>query len=158
MPIEHALKGHLLVAVATVRTGSCPPITEQPHGTRTSREKARTHPLRLAGLVANRTTERDLINEYTKNCPVPVLETFSPLEQLRVSRVEGKTLFEKAEEDFSCFEFVESYLNLADQLLVQPEGVVAHELNDRELFQTLSNLYLGNSNEDNTNALDFMMV
>ena len=122
------------------------------------REKARTHPLRLAGLVANRTTERDLINEYVKNCPIPVLETFSPLEQLRVSRVEGKTLFEKAEEDFSCFEFVESYLNLADQFLVQPEGVVANELNDRELFQTLSNLYLGNDNEESTNTLDFMMV
>ncbi len=122
------------------------------------REKARTHPLRLAGLVANRTTERDLINEYVKNCPIPVLETFPPLEELRVSRVEGKTLFEKAEEDFSCFEFVESYLNLADQLLTLPEGVVANELNDRELFQTLSNLYLGNTEEDTTNTLDFMMV
>ena len=55
-------------------------------------------------------------------------------------------------------EFVESYLNLADQFLVQPEGVVANELNDRELFQTLSNLYLGNDNEESTNTLDFMMV
>lgn len=122
------------------------------------REKARTHPLRLAGLVANRTTQRDLINEYVRKCPIPVLEVFSPLEQLRVSRVEGKTLFEKAKEDFSSFEFVESYLNLADQLLASPEGVVPHELNDRELFQTLSNLYLGKESEENQNTLDFMMV
>ena len=69
-----------------------------------------------------------------------------------------KTLFEKAEEDFSCFEFVESYLNLADQFLTKPEGVVPHELNDRELFQTLSSHYLDSDVEDNANNLDFMMV
>ena len=87
-----------------------------------------------------------------------MLETFPSLEQMRISRVEGKTLYEKAEEDFSCFEFVESYLNLADQFLVHPEGVIPHELNDRELFQTLSSLYLSNDNEENTNSLDFMLV
>nr|YP_009646461.1 ATP-binding subunit of protochlorophyllide reductase [Chloropicon maureeniae]QBX98172.1 ATP-binding subunit of protochlorophyllide reductase [Chloropicon maureeniae] len=122
------------------------------------REKARTHPLRLGGLIANRTVERDLIDNYVNICPVPVLEVFSPLEQLRVSRVEGKTLFEKAEEDFACFEFVESYLNLADQLLALPEGVVPQELSDRELFQTLSNSYLGEQSDSNQDALDFMMV
>ena len=34
------------------------------------------------------------------------------------------------------------YLNIADQLLSQPEGVVANELGDRELFTLLSDFYL----------------
>ncbi|KAH7287064.1 hypothetical protein KP509_32G035700, partial [Ceratopteris richardii] len=38
------------------------------------REKSNTHPLRLAGLVGNRTSERDLIDKYVESCPMPVLE------------------------------------------------------------------------------------
>ena len=38
------------------------------------REKARTHPLRLVGLVGNRTSKRDLIDKYVEACPMPVLE------------------------------------------------------------------------------------
>ena len=30
------------------------------------REKARTHPLRLAGLIGNRTAKRDLIDKYVE--------------------------------------------------------------------------------------------
>jgi light-independent protochlorophyllide reductase subunit L len=58
------------------------------------REKARTHPLRLAGLVANRTKNRDLIDKYVEACPMPILEIVPLIESIRVSRVKGKTLFE----------------------------------------------------------------
>ena len=34
------------------------------------------------------------------------------------------------------------YLNIADQLLARPEGVVANELGDRDLFTLLSDFYL----------------
>ena len=68
------------------------------------KEKARTHPLKLAGLIANRSIERDLIDQYTRSCPMPLLEVFEPFEDLRISRVQGKTLFEKAEENFDSFE------------------------------------------------------
>ena len=63
------------------------------------REKARTHPLRLAGLVGNRTSKRDLIQKYIESCPMPVLEVLPLIEDIRVSRVKGKTLFEMAESD-----------------------------------------------------------
>ena len=53
------------------------------------------------------------------------------------------------------------YLNIADQLLSQPEGVVPKELGDRELFSLLSDFYLNpqkNQNSASEEALDFMMV
>ena len=60
------------------------------------REKARTHPLRLAGLIGNRTNKRDLIDKYVEACPMPVLEVLPLIEEIRVSRVKGKTMFAEA--------------------------------------------------------------
>ena len=56
------------------------------------------------------------------------------------------------------------YLNIVDQLLSNPEGVVPQELGDRELFQLLSDFYLNSPTENNTNSesntenLDFLLV
>ena len=133
------------------------------------REKARTHPLRLAGLVGNRTSKRDLIDKYVEACPMPVLEVLPLIEDIRVSRVKGKTLFEMAcdihndnvKNGFAgwsnqpntqngnanssqiqyVWEACQYYLNIADQLLCKPEGVVPVEVPDRELFSLLSDFY-----------------
>jgi light-independent protochlorophyllide reductase subunit L len=111
------------------------------------REKARTHPLRLAGLIGNRTSKRDLIDKYVEACPMPVLEVLPLIEEIRISRVKGKTLFEmnnklesssNIENDYIC----SFYLNIADQLLTHPEGVIPRELSDKELFTLLSDFYL----------------
>jgi light-independent protochlorophyllide reductase subunit L len=153
------------------------------------REKARTHPLRLAGLIGNRTSKRDLIDKYVEACPMPVLEVLPLIEEIRISRVKGKTLFEMSAsaettaqwpntltptknevqafgaqsnissgqpnknnvfegtsgvqnllntQDYIC----NFYLNIADQLLTEPEGVIPRELSDKELFTLLSDFYL----------------
>lgn len=128
------------------------------------REKARTHPLRLAGLIGNRTSKRDLIDKYVEACPMPVLEVLPLIEEIRISRVKGKTLFEMStisrqkktnntsstsypivddpknlpNDDYIC----NFYLNIADQLLTEPEGVIPRELSDKELFTLLSDFYL----------------
>ncbi|MCO5562851.1 hypothetical protein L7F22_016487 [Adiantum nelumboides] len=49
------------------------------------REKSHTHPLRLAGLVGNRTSGRDLIDKYVEACPMPVLEgqTLADVDEIR---------------------------------------------------------------------------
>jgi len=97
------------------------------------REKARTHPLRLAGLIGNRTSKRDLINKYVDHVPMPVLEV-----------------------SYVC----DYYLNIADQILAKPEGVIPKESADRELFTLLSDFYL-NADKPKVNAeaeLDLMMV
>jgi light-independent protochlorophyllide reductase subunit L len=109
------------------------------------REKARTHPLRLAGLIGNRTRKRDLIEKYVENCPMPILEVLPLIEDIRVSRVKGKTLFEMAETEPSLGFVCDYFLNIADQLLTNPEGVLPKEAGDRELFALLSDFYLNSS-------------
>ena len=106
------------------------------------REKARTHPLRLAGLIGNRTIQRDLIDKFVEACPFPILELIPTIEDIRISRVKGKTLFEMAETEVSLNYLCDFYLNIADQLLARPEGVVPREVEDRELFRLLSDFYL----------------
>jgi light-independent protochlorophyllide reductase subunit L len=124
------------------------------------REKARTHPLRLAGLIGNRTIKRDLIDKYVEACPMPVLEVLPLIEDIRVSRVKGKTLFEMAESDSALNYICDFYLNIADQLLSHPEGVISVELNDRELFNLLSDFYLNGTNQSKNSSteLDFLIV
>lgn len=118
------------------------------------REKSRVHPLRLAGLIGNRTAKRDLIDKYVEACPMPVLEVLPLIEDIRVSRVKGKTLFEMAEGDSSLSYICDFYLNIADQLLTEPEGVVPRELSDRELFTLLTDFYLtgDTSKQNKTNS------
>nr|QGU93198.1 protochlorophyllide reductase ATP-binding subunit [Selaginella rossii] len=61
------------------------------------REKARTHPLRSAGSVGNRTSKRDLIDKYVEARPMPVSEAPPLIEHIRVSRVRGKASSETVE-------------------------------------------------------------
>jgi len=106
------------------------------------REKARTHPLRLAGLIGNRTNKRDLIDKYTSVVPMPVLEVLPLIDDIRISRVKGKTIFEMAEKAPHLQPVCDYYLNIADQILARPEGVVPQDAPDRELFNLLSDFYL----------------
>ncbi|NER21454.1 MAG: ferredoxin:protochlorophyllide reductase (ATP-dependent) iron-sulfur ATP-binding protein [Symploca sp. SIO1B1] len=125
------------------------------------REKARTHPLRLAGLIGNRTSKRDLIDKYIEAVPMPVLEILPLIEDIRVSRVKGKTLFEMAETDPYLEPVCDYYLNIADQILGQPEGVVPNDAQDRELFSLLSDFYLNPTKpqaQTEEEELDMMMV
>ena len=92
---------------------------------------------------------------------MPVLEVLPLIEDIRVSRVKGKTLFEMAESEMSLTYVCDFYLNIADQLLSHPEGVVPLELADRELFSLLSDFYLNpqeNTNDGTAESLDFMVV
>ncbi|MEM9923516.1 MAG: hypothetical protein AAF915_07175 [Cyanobacteria bacterium P01_D01_bin.50] len=125
------------------------------------REKARTHPLRLAGLIGNRTSKRDLIEKYVESVPMPILEVLPLIEDIRVSRVKGKTLFEMAETEPSLNFVCDYYLSIADQLLAQPEGVVPQDAQDRELFSLLSDFYLNPNKPQVPNPeeeLDLMIV
>ena len=109
------------------------------------REKARTHSLRLAGLIGNRTAKRDLIDKYISCVAMPILEILPLIEDIRVSRIKGKTLFEMSKLDKQLSYICDYYLNIADQLIGQPEGVVPVEASDRELFSLLSDFYLNPS-------------
>lgn len=135
------------------------------------KEKSRSHPLRLAGLIGNRCNKRDLIDKYVSACHVPILEVLPLVEEIRLSRVKACSLFSMCEsnsvtdhhstDDFNfdiedtsdnsseitteIYSICDYYLNIADQLIAQPEGVVPAPLSDREIFQLLSNFYLESS-------------
>ena len=76
------------------------------------REKARTHSLRLAGLIGNRTATRDLIDKYIDHVPMPVLEVLPLIEDIRISRVKGKTLFEMGDRESELSYICDYYLNV----------------------------------------------
>jgi light-independent protochlorophyllide reductase subunit L len=101
-------------------------------------------------LIGNRTSKRDLINKYIEAVPMPVLEILPLIEDIRISRVKGKTIFEMAEVEPMLEEVAQYYLNIADQLLAQPEGVVPNDAPDRDLFSLLSDYYLNPADTDTT--------
>lgn len=120
------------------------------------REKARTHPLTLSGIVINRGLQRDLTKRFIKNCPFPILETLPLLEIVKNSRIVGKPLVSLLEQKAKELEekpkltkgekrewellvyTCKAFLGLADYFLTYPEGVVPFELADRTLFTLLS--------------------
>ena len=51
----------------------------------------------------------------------------------------------------------DNYLNIADQLIAQPEGVIPKESADRELFTLLSDFYLKPSDSEEENLDDLEM-
>ena len=91
---------------------------------------------------------------------MPVLEVLPLIEDIRVSRVKGKTLFEMAETDPSLNYVCDYYLSIADQILARPEGVVPNDAPDRELFSLLSDFYLNpvTPAANKEEKLDLMMV
>nr|YP_010502255.1 protochlorophyllide reductase iron-sulfur ATP-binding protein [Caulerpa taxifolia]UXC96668.1 protochlorophyllide reductase iron-sulfur ATP-binding protein [Caulerpa taxifolia] len=129
------------------------------------REKSRSHPLRCAGLIGNRSSQRDLIDKYVEHCPMPILEVLPLIEDIRISRVKAQTIFELAESNPELEEVCDFYLNIGDQILSGPEGVVPKELMDRELFSLLSDYYLNKTSQgeaeaekETQNETDFLMV
>ena len=50
------------------------------------------------------------------------------------------------------------YLNIADQLIAQPEGVVPQQAQDRELFTLLSDFYLKPESESQNSDLDELAI
>nr|YP_010337534.1 protochlorophyllide reductase iron-sulfur ATP-binding protein [Dixoniella grisea]UNJ17119.1 protochlorophyllide reductase iron-sulfur ATP-binding protein [Dixoniella grisea] len=118
------------------------------------REKSRTHNLKLAGIIGNRTSQRDLIDKYISHVPMPILEIVPLIEDIRISRIQGKTLFEMSKHNVNLRYVCNYYLNIADQIIAQPEGVVPKESQDRDLFNLLSNFYLtGEKNQLELNSL-----
>ena len=64
-----------------------------------------------------------------------------------------------AESDPSLDYVCDYYLNIADQLLAQPEGVIPKDAQDRDLFSLLSDFYLNPTEpKAQVKELDLMMV
>jgi len=111
--------------------------------------------------VGNRTTKRHLIDKYVKACMMHVLEVLPPIEEIRVSRVKGKTVFEIVESQLSLNYVCEFYPNIADQILSQLKGIVLREVLNQKLFNLLFDFYLNPIEKrelNQENLLDFMII
>lgn len=116
------------------------------------REKARTHPLKLLGLIANRTIKKDLIKKYIKNCPMVLIELIPLFEEIKISRLKGKTIFELNEKTKTINYICDVFLNIVDYFLSVPEGTVPKEIDDKKFFHLLSNSYVLSSEKNINNA------
>ena len=102
------------------------------------KEKSKTYPVKLAGIIGNRTDIQDLIDVYAKKVGAPIINVVPLSEEIRMSRVNGKTLFAIEEEGGgSKNNLTGNFLAIADYLLASPEKIEIEPLGDREVFSLL---------------------
>lgn len=118
---------------------------------RSVREKARNHPLRLFGVVANRIgrpeelcTKSALLQQFQKYTPFSIVQRLPNLTWFPKLRTAGKTVFEARlnQKTKGIWQqelyLAQQFLWLADELLAQPEGVVRQDLDEKLFFQRFS--------------------
>jgi light-independent protochlorophyllide reductase subunit L len=98
--------------------------------------KAKNYPVRLGGVIANRSDATDQIEKYNDASGMRLLAHLPSLDVIRRSRLKKATLFEM--EPSPELEAVQQeYLRLAATLWAGTEPLEAQPLRDREIFDLL---------------------
>jgi light-independent protochlorophyllide reductase subunit L len=98
--------------------------------------KSRNYPVRLGGVIANRSAGTDQIDKFNEKAGLKTIAHFPDLDVIRKSRLKKSTLFEM--EASPEIEAVQSeYLRLAASLLAGTEPLKAVPLKDRDIFDLL---------------------
>lgn len=98
--------------------------------------KSKNYPVRLAGVIANRSAATDQIDRFTEATGLKRLALIPDLDIIRRSRLKKSTLFEM--EASSELEAVQNeYLRLAASLWAGSEPLNAKPMKDREIFDFL---------------------
>jgi light-independent protochlorophyllide reductase subunit L len=98
--------------------------------------KSRNYPVRVGGVIANRSIETDQIDKFNAAVGLKTIARFPHLDAIRRSRLNKATLFEiesSPEVEAVCNE----YLALAETLLAGTEPLMVQPLKDREIFDLL---------------------
>jgi len=98
--------------------------------------KAKNYNVRLAGVVANRSSSTDQIEKFTSRVGLPILARFPDMDVVRRSRLKKCTLFEM-EPSPELDALLQEYLTLAQKLLDGTEPLAPTSLKDREIFDLL---------------------
>ncbi len=98
--------------------------------------KAKNYPVRLGGVIANRSDATDQIEKYNQATGLRTLAHFPSLDVIRRSRLKKTTLFEM-EPSPELTAVQDEYLRLAETLWAGTEPVEAGPLKDREIFDLL---------------------
>ncbi|MFP4683548.1 MAG: ferredoxin:protochlorophyllide reductase (ATP-dependent) iron-sulfur ATP-binding protein [Ectothiorhodospira sp.] len=98
--------------------------------------KARNYPVRIGGVIANRSVETDEIDRFTDTVGLQRLAHFPLLDVIRRSRLKKSTVFEMdPEPELEAAQ--QEYLRLAQSLLDGVESQRATPMKDRDIFDFL---------------------
>ena len=98
--------------------------------------KSRNYPVRLGGVIANRSAGTDQIDKYNERAGLKTVAHFPDLDVIRKSRLKKSTLFEM-EPSPEVTAVQNEYLRLAASLLAGVEPMKAVPLKDRDIFVLL---------------------
>ncbi|MGY6627287.1 MAG: ferredoxin:protochlorophyllide reductase (ATP-dependent) iron-sulfur ATP-binding protein [Oceanicaulis sp.] len=98
--------------------------------------KSKNYEVRLGGVIANRSAATDQIDRFAEKTGLNRLAHFPDLDEIRLSRLKKRTLFEM--DSTPELEAVKTeYLRLAASLLAGIEPCMATPMKDREIFDFL---------------------
>jgi len=98
--------------------------------------KARNYPVRLGGVIANRSESVDQIEKYNRATGMKLLAHLPAADVIRQSRLKKMTLFEM-EPTEEVVRVQSEYIRLAETLWAGVEALEAQPLRDREIFDLL---------------------
>ncbi|MCS6922296.1 MAG: ferredoxin:protochlorophyllide reductase (ATP-dependent) iron-sulfur ATP-binding protein, partial [Elioraea sp.] len=98
--------------------------------------KARNYPVRLGGVIANRSESVDQIEKYNRASGMKLLAHLPAADVIRQSRLRKMTLFEM-EPTPEVVRVQNEYIRLAETLWAGVEPLDAQPLRDREIFDLL---------------------
>ncbi|MDU6729715.1 MAG: ferredoxin:protochlorophyllide reductase (ATP-dependent) iron-sulfur ATP-binding protein, partial [Bradyrhizobium sp.] len=98
--------------------------------------KSRNYPVRLGGVIANRSAATDQIDKFNERAGLKTVAHFPDLDVIRKSRLKKCTLFEM-EPSPDVERAQNEYLRLAASLLAGVEPMQAVPLKDRDIFDLL---------------------
>jgi light-independent protochlorophyllide reductase subunit L len=98
--------------------------------------KAKNYPVRLGGVIANRSAATDEIDRFNDAVGLRRLAHFPDLDIIRRSRLKKSTLFEMADAD-GLAEVKQEYMDLAQALWDGTEVLDVSPMKDRDLFDFL---------------------
>lgn len=98
--------------------------------------KSKNYPVRLAGVIANRSKDTDQIDRFNAAIGLKRLAHIQDLDAVRVSRLKKSTLFEM-DETPEVLAVRAEYLRLAESLWNGTDELDANPMKDREIFDFL---------------------
>jgi light-independent protochlorophyllide reductase subunit L len=98
--------------------------------------KAKTYPVRVAGVICNRSKDTDQVEKFNAEAGTKTIAHFPDLDVIRRSRLKKSTLFEM-EPSPELAAVQQAYLDLAESLYVGGEVLDAAPLKDRQVFDLL---------------------
>jgi light-independent protochlorophyllide reductase subunit L len=98
--------------------------------------KSKDYPVRLGGVIANRSTTTDQIDLFNEKVGLKILAQFPDLDVVRRSRLKKSTMFEM-ESSPEVDAIQAEYLRLAATLWAGTEPLEGNALKDRDIFDLL---------------------